>query len=143
MRCRLGVYLHVFHNSTVNQCIQDSLNARFSTCALAYIAALPALTAFLYFIYRITSLLPVRRPVWTKPFIIETSDAIDDLESPCKQKRSSSILALLIVTVIGLFLETLACLYPSFRPQSLYIISPWVRLNPPYWQQLVNMVRWC
>jgi hypothetical protein len=108
---------------------QDPLHARFSTCFLPYISAVPAAIAVCILLVHALSLLIPHRywPEWTYAFIKEPQEQPDELEPKAKLQLGRLTAALLGVSSAGFTLQALAIFYPSFRFQAVLSALPWVR----------------
>ncbi|KIV98718.1 uncharacterized protein PV09_09505 [Verruconis gallopava] len=117
-----------FSNNGTSAClpIWDSEAAKFSDCALPFISAIPfALAGIVGLVSVLNQALAGWRPEWTKPFIIEYADRVD--ESPRKSYRRPLlwILILLTLTLVGLLASTLELIFDSHQVASIFLLASW------------------
>ncbi|KAF1980150.1 ABC bile acid transporter-like protein [Bimuria novae-zelandiae CBS 107.79] len=106
----------------------DNQTARFTTCALPYIATVPAiLSAFVLLTYSLR-IFRAHQPRWAKPFIKEEKESPDELSSISTfwRRPLSATFGLLLVSMIGLKTQILASLLPSFSFGGIYPSVAWV-----------------
>ncbi|KUJ20900.1 ABC transporter-like protein [Mollisia scopiformis] len=124
-----GYYLPSFRDevSVSSSGFWDPTNARFTPEALPYVSAIPAVVAALILLGYIFKLLPkgVLTPRWTEPFVEEPKEIMDDLTSKEKPSFGRLTLALFVVSVVGLGLQTLTVFYPTFRSLMVYPAASW------------------
>jgi hypothetical protein len=110
---------------------QDPVDARFETCALPLIEAIPGLIAILIIIFRLIRLATrrVKGPQWTRAFVTEPRQAKGDLPSGGRTYPSHSN-ALFFASFIGLIFQIAAISYPRVQTQDVSVISSWVNHFP-------------
>ena len=107
---------------------QDPLLARFSSCFLPYISAIPAAVAICIFLVQALGLLLPRQccPRWSEAFIKEPEEQPEEFEPKVKRSIGRLTAALLGASSVGFALQLLATLYPSFRSQEVCFAVSWV-----------------
>ncbi|KAG9245513.1 ABC transporter-like protein [Calycina marina] len=107
--------------------IWDPVQARFEGCALPYIAAIPTIIATCLMLVFILQLLPWRPkfPLWTKNIIRESKDLDSDPNGNSHRKFTSSTVRLLILSVIGLALQSFDIFHPNFRIAGIFPAAAW------------------
>jgi hypothetical protein len=107
---------------------QDPLRARFSSCILPYISAIPAAIAVCILLVQALGLLLPRQcwPGWSESFIKEPEEQAEEFEPKAKRSVGGLTAALLVASCIGFALQLLATFYPSFRSQEVFFAVSWV-----------------
>jgi hypothetical protein len=106
---------------------KDNQTARFTPCALPYVATFPAiLGAIVLFAYSLR-IFNAYQPTWTKPFIKEEKESSDELGTTFWSLPLSATLGLLVVSMAGLTMQLLASFLPNFSYEGVYPSVAWVR----------------
>ena len=107
---------------------QDPLHARFSSCFLPFISAIPAAIAVCILLAQALGLLLPRQcwPRWSEPFIKELEGQPEEFEPKAKRSVGGLTAALLVASCVGFTLQLLATFYPSFRSQEVFFAVSWV-----------------
>ncbi|KAF2475657.1 ABC bile acid transporter-like protein [Lindgomyces ingoldianus] len=110
-----------------SQChpIWDITTARFSPCFLPVISAIPASLAGLVLLTYILRLFDTYRPQWTKPFITETKESLDDLPPVSIQRSLCATYGLLFVALVGLSLQAITIFLPTQQLIAVYPSIAW------------------
>ncbi|CAG8949745.1 hypothetical protein HYFRA_00004066 [Hymenoscyphus fraxineus] len=107
--------------------IWDPLNAKFESCVLPFISAIPAFISICIVLGYIFQLIPIPsiRPKWLSTFIKETVEQDDDL--PRKAKKHFTVLSglLFIVSVVGMFMQLPTIFYPDLRLEMIFPAVSW------------------
>jgi hypothetical protein len=103
------------------------VNAQFEPCVVPYIATIPAVLAIFIALGYLFCLIPGISlwPWWLSSFVTEIPDRDDDL-SP-KPKRSFTVFSgsLLLISILGFFVQILTALFPRFRVEILGLVAAW------------------
>ncbi|KAF2650383.1 ABC bile acid transporter-like protein [Lophiostoma macrostomum CBS 122681] len=105
--------------------IWDPQTARFATCFLPVISAIPAMIAALILLKYPLQLFSAYQPRWTKPFIRETKDTSDDLPTSTPPKVLASTYGLLAASVVGLLLQIVTIFFPDQQLAGIYPSIAW------------------
>jgi len=107
---------------------QDPLHARFSSCFLPYIAAIPASIAACILLVQALGLLLPRQcwPKWSEAFVKEPEEQPQEFEPKARRSVGRLAAALLGASSVGFASQLLATFYPSFRSQEMCFAVSWV-----------------
>ena len=108
--------------------IEDPVNARFNSCFLPVIEAIPAIVAL--FILILFAFQPVwsRRPQWLKLFIVEEpTKPEDEVAFATEKPKNFWTVLLLLFSSLGLVLQILAVFVPVRRVTVAPMCFAWVR----------------
>jgi len=107
--------------------VKDNRTARFTPCALPYVATVPAILGALVLLTYSLRLFNRYQPKWTKPFVKEEKENPDELSPPFWSRPLSATFGLLLVSMIGLTMQLLASFLPTFSYDGIYPSIAWVR----------------
>ncbi|KAH7382532.1 P-loop containing nucleoside triphosphate hydrolase protein [Phaeosphaeria sp. MPI-PUGE-AT-0046c] len=116
------------HDTTpIWQChkIWDADTARFTPCFLPFITAVPAIVAALTLLTYALRVLEAYRPTWTKPFVQEPEEKVGDVGQEQRHQPMTATLSLLVITFIGLGLQTMTVFIPGRQMIELYPSIAW------------------
>lgn len=121
------ISLEILQNSLIIA-NQDPLHARFSSCFLPYLAAIPASIAVCILLVQALGLLLPRQcwPRWSEAFIKEPEEQPQEFEPKAKRSVGRLTAALLVASSVGFALQLLATFYPSFHSQEVCFAVSWV-----------------
>jgi hypothetical protein len=107
---------------------QDPFHARFSSCFLPYIPAIPTAIALSILVFHALWLLLPRRfwPEWSDAFIKEPEGQPEQLEPKAKRPLGRLTAALLVTSSVGFAFQALAMFYVSSRFQEAFSTVSWV-----------------
>jgi hypothetical protein len=119
------LFEHPATNRDVHQ--QDPVNARFESCALPFISAIPSVVAVCILLGFLVKLLPrgVRSPAWSRPFVEEPKGEPDELVSDEKEPFTRLTMILFLVSVVSLALQIVTVLLPTFRREMIFPSASW------------------
>jgi len=104
------------------------VNARFESCALPYVSAIPSGVAACILLGFLLQLLPrgVRSPTWSRAFVEEPKEEQED-PFPCKKESFARLMIVLFaVSVVGFALQILTVFHPTFRMEMIFPAASWV-----------------
>ena len=103
------------------------MNARFDSCALPFISAIPCVVAVCILLGFLLRLLPkgVRSPEWSRPFVEEPKGEQDELPSSEKKSYTQLTILLFAVSIICLALQTLTIFLPTVRIELVFPTASW------------------
>jgi len=103
------------------------VNARFESCALPLISAIPSVIAVCILLGFFLKLLPkgVRSPEWSRPFVEEPKGEQDELPSSKKKSYTHLTIVLFAVSIICLALQTLTVFLPTLRIELVFPAASW------------------
>ena len=106
---------------------QDPLNARFEACTLPYIAAIPAVVAGCVLLALVFQVLLPRwtSPQWTRPFVEEPKDWLEDDRPQAERPFTLLARSLLVMSIAGFILQVITLFYPSVQKQMEYPTVTW------------------
>lgn len=105
---------------------QDLDSARFTPCFVPVITALPTIVAvFILLTYALRSF-QAYRPRWTKPFVEEPKEKIDDMGEEQKHRPLVATLTLLAIISTGLALQIMTVFIPGRNTIEMYPSIAWV-----------------
>ncbi|KAF7503016.1 hypothetical protein GJ744_004723 [Endocarpon pusillum] len=121
-----AVRLGLEHWPTKCHRIWDPVEARFEKCFLPIIPTIP--TGVAVFILLSTTIAPLFKyqPTWTKPFVEELMDRPHELLPDAKKYWPGSTIALLVISILGLFAQCIAMFYTSSRIIIVLTSTSWV-----------------
>jgi hypothetical protein len=111
---------------------KDNQTARFTPCALPYVATFPAVLGAVVLLTYSLRIFNAYQPRWTKPFIKEKKERSDELGSMFWSLPVSATLGLLVVSMAGLTMQLLASFLPNFSYEGVYPSVAWVRHSCPF-----------
>ncbi|KAH7121179.1 hypothetical protein B0J11DRAFT_581926 [Dendryphion nanum] len=122
-----GIWNESYETTSLLQCrtIWNVRRARFSPCFVPFIAAVPAILAFLVLLKHSFRVFNKYWPKWTKPFILEMKQSPDDLLSEPPQRSFSATYGLLLVSTIGLSLQVTSVFFASRQITAIYPSIAW------------------
>jgi hypothetical protein len=103
------------------------VNARFESCALPYVSAVPSVIAGCILLGLFLRLLPrgVRSPVWSRAFVEEPKEEEEEIFPSEKKSFTRLATVLFIVSVVALALQTLTVFHPTFRMEMIFPAASW------------------
>lgn len=106
---------------------QDPVNARFESCALPFIAAIPSVIAVCVLLGFLVNLLPkgMRSPAWSRPFVEEPKGEPDELVSSEKSSSTRLAMVLFIVSVVCFALQVITVFQPTLRIERVFPSASW------------------
>ncbi|KAL5385592.1 hypothetical protein DPSP01_004705 [Paraphaeosphaeria sporulosa] len=104
----------------------DNQTARFTPCALPYVATFPAILGAIVLLTYALRIFNAYKPKWTKPFITEEKENSDELGSMLWRQPLSGTFGLLVVSMVGLTMQLLASFLPMFYYSGIYPSVAWV-----------------
>jgi hypothetical protein len=103
------------------------VKARFESCALPFISAVPTVAAVCILLGFLVKLLPkrMRSPEWSRAFVEEPKGELDELLSSEKKSFTSLTVVLFIVSVVCFALQMLTVFLPTFRIEMVFPAASW------------------
>lgn len=107
---------------------QNPVEARFNTCFLPFISAIPAAIAVCILVGHVLRRLLVclRRPRWSEAFVKELPDTFAESCPKAKRLSATLLVALLVASLSGLVLQVVTVVRPTFHWQAVYPTVSWV-----------------
>ncbi|KAF9734776.1 hypothetical protein PMIN03_003396 [Paraphaeosphaeria minitans] len=104
----------------------DNQTARFTPCALPYVATFPAILGGIVLLTYSLRIFDAYKPKWMKSFITEEKESSDELLSTFWRQPLSATFGLLVVSMIGLTMQLLASFLPVLYYSGIYPSVAWV-----------------
>jgi hypothetical protein len=121
-----GYVLLLFHHGRLTNTSQDVRTARFTPCFLPVVTATPAIIAALILLIYSLRTFDAYRPRWTKPFLQETKEKVDEVDDEPKRPSSTATFGLLVTAASGLALQAVTVFLPYRRVTEIYPLIAWV-----------------
>ncbi|KAF1832529.1 P-loop containing nucleoside triphosphate hydrolase protein [Decorospora gaudefroyi] len=111
----------------ISQChrIWNGRTARFTPCALPFVATFPAILAALILLKYSLRITNSHWPIWTEPFLQETKEKTDEVEPLPDRQPLIATFGLLMVALLGLTFQALAALFVMERSMAIYPSLAW------------------
>lgn len=104
------------------------MNARFESCALPFISAVPSVIAVCILLGFLVKLLPkgMRSPEWSRAFVEEPKVVEDELSSGQKKSFTRLTIVLFAVSAVSFALQMFTVFLPTFRVEMVFPAASWV-----------------
>jgi len=121
---------HGFHSSSPTKKLGVSCKpgeAQFQSCLVSLTSIIPAVIAILILLMRVLQPLLRHCPTWMKPFINELNEKGQELKIEDKRCYAPPTTALLVIIPIGLAVQIMTLLYPSYDIRGVLPALAWVK----------------
>ncbi|KAF2125145.1 P-loop containing nucleoside triphosphate hydrolase protein [Dothidotthia symphoricarpi CBS 119687] len=111
----------------ISRCHQiwDTRTARFTPCSLPFISSIPVVVGALILLTYLLRAFNPYRPRWTKPFVEEPKEILDELDQSNQHQTLSATFGLLALTSIGLVLQIVDVFSSDYQMSAICFTVAW------------------